>query len=123
MNQLQRASVRRKVIYVAAILVLFSLTLFWRGKLTVPFGNPARAAEQAPTALNRTADTLARAAVQSQAERLELRELDQGDPEIAASAARSATAGRPSSPRPSGSNCGNSTRGIRRSPPAPPGCR
>jgi hypothetical protein len=87
-NPLQQASVRRKGLYLALIVGLFTISIFWRGKLDVPFGNPARAAEQAPTALNRMADGLARRSVLSQAENLELRELDQGDPEIAGSIAR-----------------------------------
>jgi hypothetical protein len=87
-NPLQQAAIRRKVIYIAIIIGLFTLSLFWRGKFTVPFGNPARSAEDARTGLNRWADRLARQSVASLASRLELRELDQGDPEVAASAAR-----------------------------------
>jgi hypothetical protein len=87
-NPLQRAAVRRKGLYIALIVALFTVSIFWRGKLDVPFGNPARAAEAAPTGLNRAADSLARRSVLAQATDLELRELDQGDPEIAGSVAR-----------------------------------
>jgi hypothetical protein len=59
--------------------------------LPLPFGDPARVAERAPTAVSRYADALSRQAVLSKAERLDLRELDQGDPEIAGSALRLAT--------------------------------
>jgi hypothetical protein len=76
-NPIQQAAVRRKVGYFAAIAALFTLTLFWRGKLDVPFSSSVAAARR-----------LTDASVLSRAERLELRELDQGDPEIAGSAAR-----------------------------------
>ena len=87
-NPMQRAAVRRKGLYIALIVALFTVSIFWRGKLDVPFGNPARAAEAAPSGLNRAADALARRSVLAQATDLELRELDQGDPEIAGTAAR-----------------------------------
>ena len=87
-NPLQQAAVRRKVIYVAVIIGLFTISLFWRGKFDVPFGNPARAAADAPNGLNRFADTLARQSVAEQSRELELRELEQGDPEVAADALR-----------------------------------
>lgn len=87
-NPLQQAVVRRKVIYIGIIIGLFTVSLFWRGKFSLPFSNPARAADQAQTGLNRIADRIARQTIGSQAQRLELRELDQGDPEVAASAAR-----------------------------------
>jgi hypothetical protein len=87
-NPIQRAAVQRKGLYIALIVALFTVSIFWRGKLDVPFGNPARAAEAAPSGLNRAADTLARHSVLAQATDLELRELDQGDPEIAGSVAR-----------------------------------
>jgi hypothetical protein len=87
-SPLQRAALRRKLIYFGVIVALFTISIFWRGKLPVPFGDPARAAERAPSAANRYADALSRQAVLSKAERLDLRELDQGDPEIAGSALR-----------------------------------
>ncbi|HET6575316.1 MAG TPA: hypothetical protein VFG68_17045 [Fimbriiglobus sp.] len=87
-NPMQRAAGRRKGLYIALIVALFTVSIFWRGKLDVPFGNPARAAAAAPTGLNRVADSLARHSVLAQATDLELRELDLGDPEIAGSAIR-----------------------------------
>ncbi len=76
-NPLRRAAVRRKWLYFGLILALFTVSIFWRGKLAVPFANQVR-----PSAW------LADRAVLAQAKRLDLRELDQGDPEIAGSAAR-----------------------------------
>lgn len=76
-NPIQQAAVRRKVGYFAALVALFTLTLFWRGKLDVPFSSTLAAAQR-----------LSSLSVLSQAETLELRELDQGDPEIAGSVAR-----------------------------------
>ncbi|MGL6096712.1 MAG: hypothetical protein ACRC7O_13060, partial [Fimbriiglobus sp.] len=93
-NPLQRAATRRKLFYLAAILGLFTISLVWRGKFPVPVGDPTRAdavaagkAEPA-TGLTAAADWLARAPISEQAGRLELRELDQGDPEIAGTAMR-----------------------------------
>lgn len=87
-SPLQQASIRRKVIYLGVIIALFTTSIFWRGKFEVPFGNRARAAEAAPTALNRVADRAARGTILHRAENLDLRELDQGDPDIAGSVAR-----------------------------------
>src|SRR5690349_10563104 len=89
-NPLQQASYRRKALYIGLIVGLFTVSIFWRGKLDVPFGSAARAAEpdRAPTKLNRIADVLSSKSVLAQAEDLELRELDQGDPEIAGSVVR-----------------------------------
>ena len=92
-NPLQRASIRRKVIYLVTILGLFTLSMFWRGKLDVPFGNAAHAAGQGKTGLNRAADRLSRNSVLAQSERLDLRELDQGDPEVVGAAARASLVG------------------------------
>ena len=51
MNPLQRAAVRRKVGYFAAILALFTLSIFWRGDerrlLAVPFSTGDRPAANA----------------------------------------------------------------------------
>lgn len=87
-SPLQQASIRRKVIYLGVIIALFTISIFWRGKFEVPFGNRARAAEAAPTGLNRLADSAARGSILHRAENLDLRELDQGDPDIAGSVAR-----------------------------------
>src|SRR5262249_34700463 len=82
MNPLQRAAVRRKAYYVAAIVGLFTLSMFWRGMIPIPFEGKVRAA-----------DRLAAMSILSQADRYELRELNQGDPEIAGTAARLALTG------------------------------
>lgn len=84
MNPLQRAAVRRKAYYFAAILALFTLSMFWRGTIPLPLSGSAQAA----TALNRYADRVAARTIMNQATRLELRELEQGDPEIAGEAIR-----------------------------------
>lgn len=76
-NPLQRAANRRKVIYIALIFALFTLSIFWRGKLSVPFSGQVQASS-----------ALTRLSVLSQAERMELRELDQGDPDIAGATVR-----------------------------------
>jgi hypothetical protein len=77
MNPLQQAAVRRKIGYFVAILVLFTLSMFWRGTIDIPLAGKARAA-----------DVVASATIQQQATRLELRELEQGDPELAGAAIR-----------------------------------
>ncbi len=92
-NPLQRASIRRKIQYLVAILALFTVSMFWRGKLDVPFGNAANPAGKGLTALNRGADRLSRNSILAQSERLDLRELDQGDPEVVGAAARSSLIG------------------------------
>ncbi len=84
MNPLQRAAWRRKAAYLVAIVGLFTVSMVWRGTLAV--GSPARAA--APTPLHAAADWVGRGTILSQAGRLELRELDRGDPELAGSVAR-----------------------------------
>ncbi len=81
-NQLQQAAFRRRVAYGVTLFALFGLSMFWRGKLPVPLADrvgPAR--------------WLDRHSVRAEAERLELRELDQGDPEIAGETARLAFVG------------------------------
>ena len=76
-NAMQRAATRRKLSYAAAVLALFTLSIFWRGKLDVPFSG------QVPLAAS-----LTRGSVLGRAETLELRELDQGDAEVFGSALR-----------------------------------
>lgn len=98
MNPLQKASVRRKIMYFAAIVAIFTLSIFYRGVegktpsgdtyVWVPFGRDDRPTASAPTAFNRAGDWLARKTILSQARRTELRELEQGDPELAGSALR-----------------------------------
>jgi hypothetical protein len=77
MNPLQKAAVRRKAYYFAVIVVLFTLSMFWRGMIPIPLEGKAQAA-----------DWMASRTILGQATRLDLRELDQGDPEIAGEAAR-----------------------------------
>lgn len=77
MNPLQKAAVRRKLYYFAAILGLFTLSMFWRGTIPIPLAGKAAAA-----------DRVSSLSILSQATRLDLRELDQGDPEIAGATAR-----------------------------------
>ena len=96
MNPLQKAAVRRKAFYLAAILALFTLSIFYRGLeaktpdgspyVWMPFGRDDRTAAASP--LNRGGDALSRQTIVSQSRRLELRELDEGDPEIAGEAVR-----------------------------------
>lgn len=74
---LQQAAFRRKAIYFGLILALFTLSIFWRGKLDVPFTGQVAAS-----------DRLTRLSILNQSRDLDLRELDQGDPEIAASVAQ-----------------------------------
>ena len=78
MNPLQQAAFRRKLYYFAVILGLFTLSMLWRGgMIPIPLGGsfgPAR--------------WLAAHTIREQAHRLELRELEEGDPEIAGSAIR-----------------------------------
>ncbi len=83
MNPLQRAAFVRKASYVAAILVLFTVSMFWRGAIPVPLGtSTATAATPFRWAANHT--------IQNQAQRLEVWELDEreGEAEITGSALR-----------------------------------
>jgi hypothetical protein len=88
MNPLQRASMIRKAIYFAAILVLFTGSMFWRGMIPVPLGaSTARAAQPLRWAADHT--------IQSQAQRLEVWEVDpnEGEAEVSGSALRLALTG------------------------------
>ena len=76
-SPLQQAAFRRKAVYFGLILALFTLSIFWRGKLDVPFTGQVAAS-----------DRLTRNSILNQSRDLDLRELDQGDPEIAASVAQ-----------------------------------
>ena len=96
MNPLQRAAVRRKISYIAAILALFTISIFYRGLeaktpegrayVWMPFGRDDRT--EAPSAVGRVGDSVSRKTILSQAKRLELRELDEGEAEIAGEAVR-----------------------------------
>ena len=94
-NKLQQDAFRRRVIYGVTIFALFGLSMFWRGKLAVPFSGQVGASRW-----------FSERSVLAQAEKLELRELDQGDPEIAGETARLALdayarrSNRPAAPMP-----------------------
>src|SRR5580704_12760811 len=81
MNQLQTSAFRRKIYYLGTILVLFTLSMFWRGILPVPFSSTARTGE-ARNSIQQTADRVNNASILSQARVLDLRELEQGEPEV-----------------------------------------
>ena len=88
MNPLQRASTIRKAIYFAAILVLFTASMVWRGTIPVPLGtSAARAAQPFRWANDHT--------IQSQAQRLEVWEQDptEGEAEVSGAALRLALTG------------------------------
>jgi hypothetical protein len=70
-NAIQAASTRRKLIYLGVIAGLFTVTLFWRGTIPMPLGNPGQP-------LAAVADN----AILAKAKTLELRELELGDPDI-----------------------------------------
>jgi hypothetical protein len=87
MNTLQKAAFRRKVYYFAALLALFTVSMFWRGTIPIPLSGTARAGESAGV-VQRAADGVNNRTILNQAVGLELRELEQGDPEISGSAVR-----------------------------------
>jgi hypothetical protein len=108
-NSYQRAVTIRKWTYFGLIIVLFAVSMFWRGKFAM--GDEGRATylnqlrrqgadldnppAPAPTAIHRVGDWLYSRSIEQQAgpEALELRELDQGDPEITSTAMRLGTLG------------------------------
>src|SRR5207244_657412 len=99
-NTMQKAVVRRQITYIALILGLLTLSLFWRGKIPLP---SAVADDERVTALlkarrvqefstvpppassvNKVGDWLSSRTILSQASRdsLDLREVEQGDAEV-----------------------------------------
>ncbi len=84
-DQLQKKATLRKAIYLGMIVALFTLSMFWRGVIPLPVGDPVRGGEANDP---RLVDRIARWPVRYQADDLEMRELDMGDPEIAGSAAQ-----------------------------------
>lgn len=86
-DNLRRRATIRKASYFGLILALFTVSMFWRGVIALPFGNPLRAGEDGKPS-RRIDDRAARLPILKQADTLELRELDSGDPEVAGSAAR-----------------------------------
>ncbi len=90
-DELRRKVVARKISYFIAILALFTLSMFWRGVFRLPIGNADKALrdEAGKEAADlSTADRIARLPIRFQAEDLEMRDLDLGDPEIAGAAAQ-----------------------------------
>jgi hypothetical protein len=85
MNPLQRAALRRKVYYFAVILVLFTVSMLWRGIIPIPLSDLQRV----PTNVaQRGANWLAGRSILNQSYALDLRELERGDPELAGEGAR-----------------------------------
>ncbi len=88
---LRKRAVIRKVSYLGVILALFVVSMFWRGKFPLPVGNPntvtTRDANGNLMPLS-GADQVARFPIAYQAEDLELRERDAGDPEVAGALAQ-----------------------------------
>lgn len=82
MNPLQRAVFRRKVIYFAVILGLFTLSMFWRGVIPIPLVGKSAAA-----------DSVASRTILNQSIGLELREVEQGEQEVEGEAFRLALVG------------------------------
>ena len=85
-DELRRKVVVRKAIYLGLIVGLFFLSMFWRGVFALPVGDanyitkrdPQTDKPVEPTAL----DKFARLPIRQQAEDLEMRELDLGDPDV-----------------------------------------
>jgi hypothetical protein len=90
MNPLQRAAVRRKIYYFAGLLALFTISMLWRGIIPIPLSDLGRA----PTnAAQKGANWLANKNILNQSYSLDLRELEQGEPEIAGEGMRLALTG------------------------------
>src|SRR6266545_429019 len=90
MNPLQRAAVRRKIYYFAALLALFTISMLWRGIIPIPLSDLSRA----PTnTAQKGANWLANKNILNQSYALDLRELEQGEPEIAGEGMRLALTG------------------------------
>ncbi len=102
-NPFQQAMLRRKIAYGIAIIALFTLSMFWRGKVSLPMTDPDRVVsinmarrggtdetKPAQSIVHRAADWLSSRTIQEQArpEALDLRELEQGDAEISGSLLR-----------------------------------
>ena len=77
MNPLQKAALRRKLWYIGVILGLFTVSMYWRGTLDVPLAGKVDVATE-----------LSERSIRKQATRHELRELEQGDPDILGSIAQ-----------------------------------
>ncbi len=77
--------------YFAAILGLFTLSMFWRGTIPIPLSS-ARASESS-SAIQKTANRVASRTILNQALNLDLRELEEGEQELEGSAFRLALVG------------------------------
>ena len=93
MNEIQRRARIRKGIYLGGILALFTLSLIWRGVIPIPFASALAAKRETMPQLAAAAERAQALPVLAQANKLELRELDMGDPNIATSAAQYALLG------------------------------
>lgn len=91
MNPQQKAAFRRKIYYIATVLVLFTVSMFWRGIIPVPLST-ARAGESRSGSQS-LPDRLNNASILNQARTLDLRELEQGEPEISSEFFRLAASG------------------------------
>lgn len=90
-DDLRRKAIIRKVTYLGVILALFTVSMFWRGMFKLPIGDPERVTtrdEAGKLVPLSTADRIARLPIAFQAEDLELRDRDSGDPEVASAAAQ-----------------------------------
>ncbi len=88
-DELRKKVIIRKSIYFGLIIVLFFISMFWRGVFEMPIGNPNYITERdsAGVPVQPTwADKLSRFSIKHHAEDNELRELDLGDPEIESAA-------------------------------------
>lgn len=92
MNPLQKAAFRRKIYYLATILVLFTVSMFWRGIIPIPLSGTARASESR-SGVQLAADRLNNISILNQARTLDLRELEQGESEVEGSFVRLALTG------------------------------
>jgi hypothetical protein len=90
-DELRKKAVIRKVTYFGVILALFVVSMFWRGTFQLPIGNPNKVTTRdengKPVPLG-AADRIARLPIAHQAEDLEMRDRDAGDPEVAGALAQ-----------------------------------
>ncbi len=90
-DELRKKAVIRKVTYFGVILALFVVSMFWRGTFQLPVGNPNSVTtrdEYGKLVPLSTADVIARLPITYQAEDLEMRDRDAGDPEVAGALAQ-----------------------------------
>src|SRR5262245_21967380 len=90
MNSLQKAAFRRKIYYFAVILALFTVSMLWRGIIPIPLSDLVRAPANSA---QRAANWVAGKSILNQSYALDLRELEQGEPELAGEGMRLALTG------------------------------